>query len=274
MDQDARRSELRAFLRGRRARVRPEDVGLPTGGRRRVAGLRREEVAALAGVGVTWYTMFENGTAGQVSREIVDSVARALRLDASERAHLRRLADGEPGEHGGREVDPLVVAALDAWITAPAYLMTTGWDVLAWNAAFARVWGVGDPGGPPFNMVLRHFEEPSARVLHGERWEAFARPLVAMVRMATATRNNDARFLALVARLQRNPEFVALWERHDIVDPLAPTSAELQVPGLGRFTYRVLNLMPATKGQVLIVQVPDDESAGRLRACSPIHSEV
>jgi hypothetical protein len=116
--------------------------------------------------------------------------------------------------------------------------------------------------------VLRHFEEPSARALHGERWEAFARPLVAMVRMATATRNNDARFLALVERLRRYPEFVGLWERHDIVDPLTTISADLQVPGLGRFAYRVLNLMPATKGQILIVQVPDDESAARLRASS------
>jgi transcriptional regulator with XRE-family HTH domain len=268
MDQDARRSELRAFLRSRRARVRPEDVGLPAGGRRRVPGLRREEVAAVAGLGVTWYTMFENGTAEHVSREIVDSVARALRLDESELAHLRRLADGETRAHGGGEVDPLVVAALQSWIGAPAYLMTTGWDVLAWNAAFARVWGVGVPGGPPFNMVLRHFEDPSARALHGDRWEAFARPLVAMVRMGTVTRDDDARFHALLERLRRHPEFVSLWERHDIVDPLATTSAVLQVPGLGRFAYRVLNLVPATKGQVLIVQIPDDDSAARLRASS------
>jgi hypothetical protein len=191
---------------------------------------------------------------------------RALRLDESERAHLQRLADGESRARGGSDVDPVLVAALDGWISAPAYVMTTGWDVLAWNAAFARVWGVGDPGGPPFNMVLRHFEDPSARPLHGTRWEAFARPLVSMVRMANAMWDNDAHFLELLARLRRYPEFVRLWERYDIVDPLATTSAELQVPGLGRFAYRVLNLLPARKGQALIVQVPDDESAARLRA--------
>lgn len=87
-----------------------------------------------------------------------------------------------------------------------------------------------------------------------------------MVRMAHATRDNDAHFVALVARLREYPEFVELWERYDIVDPLATTSAEVQVPGLGRFAYRVLNLLPARQGQALIVQVPDDESAARLRA--------
>src|SRR6202043_1844205 len=120
------------FLRGRRARVRPQDVGLPSSGRRRVPGLRREEVAALAGVGVTWYTMFENGTAEHVSREVVDSVSRALRLDDSEREHLRRLAGGDTSSSGSTAVDPLVQSALDGWITAPAYVATAGWDVIAW----------------------------------------------------------------------------------------------------------------------------------------------
>jgi nucleotidyltransferase/DNA polymerase involved in DNA repair len=87
-----------------------------------------------------------------------------------------------------------------------------------------------------------------------------------MVRMTTATRDNDAPFAALLAKLRRHPEFVALWDRHDIVDPLATSSAVLQVPGLGRFAYRVLNLVPATQGQVVIVQIPDEESAARFRA--------
>jgi hypothetical protein len=266
MDADTRRSEVRTFLRGRRARVRPEDVGLPAGGRRRVPGLRREEVAALAGVGVTWYTMFENGTAEHVSREVVDSVARALRLDNSERDHLRRLAGGDTSTSGSTAVDPLVQAAVDGWITAPAYVSTAGWDVIAWNEAFALVWGVGPPGGAPFNMVLRHFGDPASCALHGERWEAFARSLVAMMRAGYATRHDDPRYAELMETLRRDPEFVALWERQEVLDPQATTAAEIDSPGVGRFAYRVLNLLLPAMGQALIVQVPEAESAARLDA--------
>jgi transcriptional regulator with XRE-family HTH domain len=266
MDDHTRRSEVRTFLRGRRARVRPEDVGLPAGNRRRVPGLRREEVAALAGVGVTWYTMFENGTAEHVSREVVDSVARALRLDDSEREHLRRLAGGDTSTSGSTAVDPLVQAALDDWITAPAYVSTAGWDVIAWNEAFALVWGVSPPGGAPFNMVLRHFGDPAASTLHGERWEAFARSLVAMMRVGYATRHDDPRFAEVMDTLRRDPNFVALWERQEVLDPLATTAAEIDSPGVGRFAYRVLNLMLPAMGQALIVQVPETESAARLDA--------
>jgi transcriptional regulator with XRE-family HTH domain len=266
MDADTRRSEVRTFLRGRRARVRPQDVGLPSSGRRRVPGLRREEVAALAGVGVTWYTMFENGTAEHVSREVVDSVARALRLDDSERDHLRRLAGGDTSSSGSTAVDPLVQSALDAWITAPAYVSTAGWDVIAWNDAFALVWGVAPPGGAPFNMVLRHFGDPAAFALHGERWEAFARSLVAMMRVGYATRHDDPRYAAVMETLRRDPRFVALWERQEVLDPLATTAAEIDSPGVGRFAYRVLNLTLPAMGQALIVQVPETESAARLDA--------
>src|SRR6202789_2134378 len=89
----ARRTELAAFLRSRRERIQPEDVGLPPGARRRTAGLRREELAQLAGVGVTWYTWLEQGRKINASVQVLDAIARTLRLDATERAHLFRLAD-------------------------------------------------------------------------------------------------------------------------------------------------------------------------------------
>ena len=266
MDADSRRSEIRTFLQGRRGRIRPSDVGLPAGGRRRVAGLRREEVAALAGVGVTWYTMFENGTAEHVSREVVDNVARALRLDSSERDYLRRLADGDSLTSSATTVDPLALAALEVWITAPAYVATAAWDVLAWNEACALVWNLSPPGGEPFNFVLRHFEDPSSRALHGEGWEPFARSLVAMVRVGYATRHDDPRYAAMIDALRRNPYFVELWERQEVIHPLTTTAAEIQSPAIGRFAYRVLNLMLPTMDQALIVQVPEPDSAERLRA--------
>jgi hypothetical protein len=115
-------------------------------------------------------------------------------------------------------------------------------------------------------MVLRHFGDPAAWALHGERWEAFARSLVAMMRVGYATRHEDPRFATVMETLRRDPAFVALWERQEVLDPLATTSAEIDSPGVGRFAYRVLNLMLPAMGQALIVQVPEAESAARLDA--------
>ena len=186
-----RRLELGRFLRDRRARVKPAAIGLTTTTRRRVAGLRREEVATLAGVGATWYAMLEKGTAEGVSAVTLEAIAHALRLTPDETAYLHSLADATTPDRPSNIVDPLTRAALGAIEWMPAYICTTQWLVLAWNDAMARVWGIEPPGGAPFNIVRRSFRDERIRALHGERFPSFARALVAMVRSGAGSRGDD-----------------------------------------------------------------------------------
>lgn len=267
LPQDNRRRELRKFFAVRRARLQPQDVGLPSIGRRRVAGLRREEVAALAGVGVTWYSMLETGTALGVSRSVISRVASVLQLTAAEHEHLAVLALGLSLPAESFTVDPIALRALAMWIEAPAYIATTSWDVLAWNLAFARVWEIEAPGAPPFNIVLRHFVDPAVRAMHGGNWRAFAEPLVAMVRATLGMRFDDERYIALVESLRENPDFAELWDRHNIQNPLQSSHGEITSPAVGLFSYDILNLsIEPSRRQTLIVQVPDQPSAERIRA--------
>jgi transcriptional regulator with XRE-family HTH domain len=263
---DIRRAELRQFLQSRRARLRPEDVGLPSGGRRRVPGLRREEVAALAGVGVTWYTMFETGTASGVSIDVVEAVARALRFSAAERHYLVLLATEAARTAEGVTPDPLALRALTYWIDAPAYIITTCWDVIAWNEAYRLVWAVEPPGSAPFNAVIRTFVDPVARAMHGEHWHEFASRLVAMLRTGYARFSGDPRYEAMLETLRDDSDFAELWERLDVAQPGVSTPGIIESPGVGHFRYDVLNLgLSNSSDQFLMIQVPDESSAARLR---------
>src|ERR1700742_2428459 len=149
----ARRTELAAFLRARRERISPEDVGLPPGTRRRTAGLRREELAQLAGVGVTWYTWLEQGRPINASVQVLDAVASTLRLDAVERAHLFRLAD-LPGAATAAADCP------DCWL--PACVLTERFDVIAWNAVYQSLFP-SVTAAPPGerNTLLVSLTDPS-----------------------------------------------------------------------------------------------------------------
>ena len=161
MSEQDRLDELRHFLQDRRARISPSDVGLPSTGRRRVAGLRREEVASLAGIGVSWYTALENGDARGVSDATLHAVADVLRLSESERQYLLVLA-GRPGAPGEFDTpSPLAVAAMQA-ISLPAYIISATWIVVACNEAFRHVWSVAEDECP-FNAVERLFLDPRAR---------------------------------------------------------------------------------------------------------------
>jgi transcriptional regulator with XRE-family HTH domain len=134
---DGRRGELAAFLRARRSRISPTDVGLPPGSRRRTPGLRREEVAQLAGIGVTWYTWLEQGRPIRASVQVLDAVARTLRLDQAEIEHLYRLADvpGAPVEAPVAEVPPALHEILRSLEPLPAMLLNARFDKLASNQA-------------------------------------------------------------------------------------------------------------------------------------------
>ena len=262
-----RRRELGRFLRDRRSRVRPSDVGLLEGPRRRVAGLRREEVATLAGVGVTWYTMLENGTAAGVSAATLSAIARALQLNAGEVAYLHRLAEEREADEPRATVRPATSRALAAIEWAPAYVCTSQWLVLEWNRAMSLVWPIGAPGGAPFNIIALMFRDPAVRAMHGERFPAFGRTLVAMVRSAVASHIDDTIYLAMCDDLRRDPLFAAAWDDYDVAHPVSSIATMVESPAVGTFAYETLTLdVPDGDGHWIVIQVPDPSSSARLRA--------
>jgi transcriptional regulator with XRE-family HTH domain len=218
----SRRRELADFLRSRRARVMPADVGLPTSMRRRAAGLRREEVAVLAGLSPTWYTYLEQGRDINPSAEVLDSLARVLGLSEDERRYLHRLAHGHvrprplADEATAEEiVRQLVLTAADS--PNPVYAANVYGDLIAWNQAATSYYT--DFGRLPEgrrNMIHWLLTAPEAK----ERltnWSEDARDIVARWRAITSYIDDDSRLRALVSELrQRSPEFGAWWDGHDV----------------------------------------------------------
>lgn len=209
-----RRDELRGFLRTRRARLGPADVGLPQTGRRRTPGLRREEVAFLAGVGVSWYTWLEQGRDITVSDSVVEAISRALRLSDSERVHLYLLAGLNPPPT--RAATPPTPAALqrllDSWMPHPALIRDGHWNFLAHNKSADQVFGYGEHD----NCLVTFFTSSTYRARH-QAWGMAARNLVAELRARMARNPDDPVFPELVERLHASSdEFTALWSRHDV----------------------------------------------------------
>jgi transcriptional regulator with XRE-family HTH domain len=213
------RDELAAFLRSRRERLTPAQVGLPTTARRRTPGLRREEVAQIAGVGVTWYTWLEQGRKIQVSPHFLEQIARALRLDATERAHLFTLAHNRPPpltSHHASSVTPTLRRMLEA-IEAPAYLATASLDVVAWNTLLSAVFGDFEALAPEErNMLWLVFASPTHREAI-PNWESEARGMLTRFRVEFGRHRDDPAFVALIERLQRaSHEFHRWWPEHDL----------------------------------------------------------
>ncbi|WP_405869739.1 MULTISPECIES: helix-turn-helix domain-containing protein [unclassified Streptomyces] len=217
-----RRAELSEFLRTRRARLKPEDVGLPDFGRhRRVPGLRREELAQLAGVSVAYYTRLEQGNGRNVSAEVLDSIARALRLTDAEQAHLTHLA--KPKQHkkkpAGRtqQVRGALRQLLDTMDGVPAYIVGRRSDILAWNRMAAAVFG--DWAELPVqerNWARLVFLRPEYRDLYLE-WEQKAIDIVCALRMDAGCHPDDPRLSALVGELSvKSEDFRRLWATHDV----------------------------------------------------------
>ncbi|MEV5596493.1 helix-turn-helix transcriptional regulator [Streptomyces sp. NPDC052496] len=220
-------AELGNFLRTRRARLQPEDVGLVSyGARRRVPGLRREELAQLAGVSVAYYTRLEQGQSHNASDEVLDALARALRLSPDERAHLRDLA--RPARARRRpavrpdKARPGTLQLLAALGEVPALALGRRFEVLAWNrAGHALVAGhldFGSPGRPldrPNTQRLL-FLDPHTRELYPDR-ETETRRAVAALRMAAGQHPDDQQLAELVGELSmKSAEFSALWSRHGV----------------------------------------------------------
>lgn len=213
------RHELADFLRTRRMRLSPVDVGLPATGRRRTPGLRREEVAALAGVGLSWYTWFEQGRDIGVSAAFIENVARALRLDEVERRHLfvlARLDRAMPVPPIRRTASPALQRMLNAITGLPAFVRNLRWDVVAWNPEADRLFGFSALPADRCNSLWLVFAEASFRDKL-VTWEDCAPRVLAKFRRDYAKAPDDPAMVDLVTTLQRvSPEFKTWWRQHDV----------------------------------------------------------
>ncbi len=224
------RGALGAFLTVRRAQLSPEDVGLPRyGERRRVPGLRREEVAQLAGVGMSYYTRLEQGQSRGASPQVLDAIARALGLDAAEHEHLRALAAPPRRQPARRRpaperVTPETAQLLTALGDAPAIVLGRRSDVLAWNTAGHALYAghvpqdaPRDPGTRP-NMARMVFLDPHTRDLYCD-WGTKARAVVGHLRLLVGRHPDDPLLAGLVGELAiRDADFAALWADHRVRD--------------------------------------------------------
>ncbi|MGX4692268.1 helix-turn-helix transcriptional regulator [Streptomyces sp. JNUCC 63] len=245
-----RRSELAAFLRSRRARVTPADVGMPPGLRRRTPGLRREEVAQLSGVGITWYTWLEQGRPINASPQVLDAVARTLRLDPPEREHLYRLAEVPYDPAPGRPVQavgPEIQVLIDALDPHPAAVYNSRYDVLATNAAYRDLFVVPETlevGVPNVLWTLFVVSEDACPVVHRERELPV---MVATLRSSYGRHVGEPAWEDFIRRLSAaSPRFAELWAsgavippgprvktfRHRAVGELRMTSMSLSIDGM------------------------------------------
>ncbi|MEU4741507.1 helix-turn-helix transcriptional regulator [Actinosynnema sp. NPDC023658] len=209
--------DLGEFLRSRRARVRPDDVGLPGGGRRRVPGLRREELALLAGVSVDYYMRLEQGRTPAVSDSVLDAVARVLRLDETERAHLRNLVRPAPTRRPApQRVRPGLWRLLEVVDDVPAFAMGRRSDILAWNPLADALYGFGALQPEDRNSARHTFLLPEARTFYRD-WPAVAADMVAFLRLDAGRYPDDTRLAALVGELSVKDEtFRKLWAQHKV----------------------------------------------------------
>lgn len=259
------RAELAAFLKNRRARISPADVGLPPGTRRRTPGLRREELAQLAGVGVTWYTWLEQGRPINVSAQVLDAVARALKLDATEREHLYRLADvpgGVAGAPDDDDLDPAVRHILDALTPLPAAVYNARYDVLAWNEAYAALFCrlVTVPRCER-NALWQLLTGPGCCAVMVNREEELPQ-MVATFRAAYGRHLGEPAWTSFIDRLSvESAEFARMWAAHDVARSWARTKI-MKHPAVGMLNLisTSLTLGSPAESRVVVYTPADEES--------------
>lgn len=252
---------LAEFLRTRRAALTPAEHGVISTGHRRVPGLRREELADLAGVSVTYYTRLEQGTATHPSTQVIDALARALRLDEVERAHLYRLSGAAAPPPARRGLRPGLSTLLEAMGDVAAVALSPTQHIVGWNRlGHAVLAGHLDPAAPygdqPPNKVWMLFTDPATRALHHE-WEHEARLAVASLRYVTAAAQTDDEIGRLADDLRAaSPDFARLWDAH----PVASCSSGIKrfdhpVVGVLELQYEMLHL-PEEDGHRLMLMHP------------------
>ncbi len=251
------RAELAAFLRARRARLSPRQVGLPgTGapGRRRTPGLRRQEVAQLAGISVDYYIRLEQGRGPHPSRQVLATLARALMLTADERDYLFRMAEQSPPPTAGpsREITPGLRHLLDSLPETPAYVVDAAYNVLAWNRLATAF--IGDLSGyEDRNMIRWTFRrEPTDVIWTDEHFVRFTRATVADLRASYARYPADAAIDHLVTEmLALSPRFAQMWAEHE-VEVRGPMVKQVRHPQVGLLEFECQMLHIAETGQRLI----------------------
>ncbi len=263
-----RRQELAQFLRTRRERLSPEEVGLSAGSRRRTPGLRREELSQLAGMGVTWYTRLEQGQDIIVSPQVLESLARVFDLNAAERNHLfvlaREQVPADPYPLTSM-ISPQLQSILDS-INVPAYVINPRWDIVGWNKAMGRVFS-------DFEATSRHerniprslFTNPLMRTLLRD-WEKEARGILALFRASSDRYVREPWFKALVAELQQtSSEFREWWPQHDIQSTYTGKK-ELNHPMVGWLILQTstFQVVDAPDLQMVIFTAAEAETARKL----------
>ncbi|MDQ0910019.1 helix-turn-helix transcriptional regulator [Streptomyces canus] len=263
--------DLGDFLRSRRARIRPEEVGLPSHGRRRVPGLRREEVAQLAGVSVDYYIRLEQGRGPSVSEGVLDAVARVLRLDETEHAYLRTVARPTRKKPGPRReaaprVRPGVQLLLDSMDRTPAFVLGPRMDVLAWNALADALSGYSRMAPARRNIVRQLFLEPEGRDLYPD-FAAVASQSVAHLRLNAGAHPDDPALRDLVGELSlKSEDFRRLWADHQVKACMYGVKrVRHPVAGLLTLPYESL-VLPETPDRTLVAYTPEpgSETAERL----------
>lgn len=238
-----RRKEIATFLRTRRARLRPEQVGLSRGARRRTPGLRREEVAALAGLSIEWYTWLEQARDVRASKDALRRIAAALRLEPDELQHLLTLSGHTLDDNGNGSaneaslINPPLQRLIDQLVHCPAWVTGERWDFLAWNRAATVIHGdLEKMGGIERNGLYQLFLNPRMRGMLVD-WELHARDCVAKLRLTHAHYVDDPWFNEVIDLLRtRSPEFAAWWNDHNVQLPHDGVKA-YEHPQAGRLTF-------------------------------------
>lgn len=275
------RAELATFLRGRRERISPADVGLPAGQRRRTPGLRREEVAQLAFISSEYYTRLEQARGPHPSREVLGGLARALRLSDAERNYLHQLAGLPPGPPPGppREVRPSVQLMLDRLPQAAAFVTSATLEVIAWNALAAAL--MEDFSAVPpreRNLARRAFlgpRTPGERLYGVSDADEFARSATARLRLTAARYPDDPEVTGLIDELLAgSPEFAGLWSAGD-VQPVRMLRKSFQHPLVGLVTVNcdALDLTDQDQQVVIYTADPGSSSEEALRLLSVIGTQ-
>jgi transcriptional regulator with XRE-family HTH domain len=271
------RSELAAFLRARREQIRPADVGLPDSGRRRTPGLRREEVATLAGVSIDYLVRLEQGRDVHPSAEVLAALGDALQLSDDEKVHLKKLgmisanrAMCPAAQPMVTEVASTVMTLLQGLDPVPAFVLGPANDVLAWNPAWAALvapLGLLDTDPPNFARYV--FLDERARIAYPD-WASSADDQASQLRAASVAWGEDAAFVALVGELRAAPEFARRWAAHPVSEKRRGVK-RLVHPTLGELSLAFEVLLLPDGDQRLVTWLPaDDASAATLRGAVPV----
>ncbi|HEX2910103.1 MAG TPA: helix-turn-helix transcriptional regulator [Chloroflexia bacterium] len=255
-----RHHELAEFLKTRRARLSPEELGLPRGTRRRTPGLRRGEVAMLAGVSLEWYTWLEQGRDINVSVQLLESLTRVLQLDENERAHLFLLALKQPPPvetFSPPVISPTLQYFLDQLGTTPACVADTRLNVVAWNKAHCAVFG--DHAGMSereHNLIWKFFTSPFQH-RESENWRKMASIYLAQFRAGYGRFSEDPWWAEQIAELNRiSPEFRELWARHDVLN-LSEGQKTMYHPVAGELFFDFLWLQAVDSSDLrLLIHTP------------------